>query len=319
MEGHIEIIGMADLTPGSTIATAITHVNGVPANCSYVATDANNTPANGLTAPTGGLYGYAHLVNVAKGTDSVYDATALANFSTASIYTVPGSILPNLTNVTTDPTLFNGTIATTIPLANFSSPADAISSLFMTPNLMNDYVVDPAIKAGTDWVVTFPTKSLYVNNGMATTATTANPATAPFTAGYNTSTAQACEPVALGYYDREEQTVASTQFSPPPTVAGNALCYEANVISFNNSGVLGSPNALNLPVNYASGWMNLQFNVAATNVMAIPGNANAGTTPTQLKGLPAMGFADIKFTNGNVGGVLSNYSGLTNHKDTPSF
>lgn len=312
-EGHVEIIGMSDIVTGSSISTAITHVNGVPANCSFVQTDANNTTANGLTAPTGGLYGYAHLVNVANGTDSVYDATAIANFSTADLYTKPGNILPNLKSTDTDPTSFNGTAAVTTPLGAFASTADAISSLFMTRDLMNDYVVDPAIKAGTDWVVTFPTKTLYVNNGMATT-TTANAATPPFTVGWNTSTSTACEPISLSYYDREEQYPAgsSIQFSPPPpTSPGNALCYEANVISFNGSNVLGSPNALNLPVNYASGWMDLQFNGTA--------NVITTTVPSTFTGLPAMGFADIKFTNGNVGGLLSNYSGITNHKDTSPF
>lgn len=317
-EGHIEIIGMADLVSGSPIANAILHSNGVPANCSYVQNDANNTPANGLTAPTGGLYGYAHLVNVANGTDSVYDATAVANVSTGQIYSTPGTITPNLASaMNTDPIVFDSTtgLTTTIPLPAFpvtpSQSANAFSSMFMTRDLMNDYVVDPAINAGTDWVVTFPTKNLFVNNGMAN-ATTASPATAPFTAGWNTSTSQACEPVSLKYYDREEQSVVNNvQFSPAPIASGNALCYEANVISFNGTNVLGSANALNLPVNYTSGWMDLQFNVAATNQIV------AGTTT--LSGLPAMGFADIKFTNGNVGGLLSNYSGLTNHKGTSPF
>ncbi len=314
-EGHVEIIGMSDIVAGSSISTAITHVAGVPKDCSFVQTDANNTAANGLTTPTGGLYGYAHLVNVANGTDAVYDATAIANFSATDLYTTPGSITPNLASTDTDPTSFNGTAAVTTLLSDFASSSDAISSLFMTRDLMNDYVVDPAIKAGTDWVVTFPTKTLYVNNGMAT-ATTANAATPPFTAGWNTSTSTACEPIALTYYDREEQYPAgsSIQFSPPPpTSPGNALCYEANVITFNNSNVLGSPTALNLPVDYASGWMDLQFNGTGNTI------TTTGTTPVVFHGLPAMGFADIKFTNGNVGGLLSNYAGITNHKDTSPF
>ncbi|MHB9021044.1 MAG: hypothetical protein ACYC3A_04375 [Halothiobacillus sp.] len=319
-EGHIELIGMSDIVPGSPIAAAITHVNGVPPNCGYVANDANNTTANGLTTPTGGLYGYAHLVNVAQGTDSVYDATAVANVSAASIYSTPGTITPNLsTAMTTDPILFNSNTGTTttFSLAGFpatpSASVNAFSSMFMTRDLMNDYVVDPAINAGTDWVVTFPTKNFYVNNGMAN-ATTANPATPPFKAGWNTSTSQACEPVSLRYYDREEQSVVNNvQFSPAPTIAGNALCYEANVISFNGTNVLGSSHALNLPVNYTSGWMDMQFN--APSQAMTTGNTQYPT----LSGLPAVGFADIKFSNGNVGGLLSNYSGLTNHKGTSPF
>jgi hypothetical protein len=53
----------------------------------------------------------------------------------------------------------------------------------------------------------------------------------------------ACDDVLVAQYDREERTVVSqTAFSPPPPTLTDSLCWEANVITFNNSNVLGSKN-----------------------------------------------------------------------------
>ncbi len=39
----------------------------------------------------------------------------------------------------------------------------------------------------------------------------------------------------------------------------NALCWEANVITFNNSNVLGSANLANIPTTFENGWLDLGF------------------------------------------------------------
>lgn len=310
-EGYLEIISMGDIVDGSTLAQAVTHANGTPSNCSYVINNAtaDTTMNNQLTADTGGLYGYAQLVNVARGTAAGYDATALGAFAAAGSnlgYTQPGSLLPSLNNAAPTATTFNGSTATTTSWGNGN---DAVSAVLMATDVVNDYIVDPTLNAGTDWVVTFPTKHDYVNNGTTT-------ATPPFTVVWDKTKSQACEPIDITYYDREEGTTSSPiDFSPQPTAQGASLCYEANVISFNGSDVLGSVAAngvgytLNLASGFNAGWADL-------NLFSIPAHTMSSTdqTPVVFNGLPAIGFAIQQYTNGNVGGMLANYSAIDNHK-----
>ncbi|MDT8407012.1 MAG: hypothetical protein RQ715_07155 [Methylococcales bacterium] len=104
-EGHIEIIEMAELPPGA-ITTAVTHQNGVPADCSVPVTFTGGRLASGdrvgaildqgsvtsanitqsFNNPTGGLYGQAAIFNIASGTYFPYNATALNQFSANPIW-----------------------------------------------------------------------------------------------------------------------------------------------------------------------------------------------------------------------------------------
>lgn len=102
-EGHIEVIEMAEVqndptlpTPAWSLLTAITHVNGVPADCAMPAAfnDAQAiiglpilNPANvNLNSPTGGLYGLAAVFNPTDGTYFTYSAEALEQFAATPIF-----------------------------------------------------------------------------------------------------------------------------------------------------------------------------------------------------------------------------------------
>jgi hypothetical protein len=261
------------------------------------------------------------LINVNSGSDYTEDAVALDNFSNASLYSSAGSLLPNLTEaspavsvVTTNGFTYTSTWG--------SGTADPVSAVLMHDHIMNEFVLDTLTNSGTDWVVTMPTKRFYVSNGTG-------PAALPFQRNFN-KTDGACDDVQLAIYDREEQTTSTPiSFSPPPPVATNALCWEANVVTFNNSNVLGSANVANIPTSFQDGWLDMGFfDPAAAPVHSLGTNptivtdivGGTATSPATYIGLPVVGFAVQSFANGaiTVGGVttLSNYGGNFAQKGT---
>lgn len=334
-EGYFEVIEMGIVT-NAAIMTGVTHVGGVPANCGVVNTAAMTAlpgmgPAGGLNAvlpPEGGLAGTATLINVAAGTDAAYDPIALASFSNANIWDAPGSVYPDLTKAAPAQSIvFKAGAVITSNWA--AATADAVSAVLMHDNVINEFVLDTATLSGTDWVVTMPTKRYYVpvNDGVAPAPAVAsgiNPFTkAYWTTGPGATAGGACEPVTLQYYDREEGSVTSgVLFSPMPVAAGNALCWESTVVTFNNSNVLASNNVVNVPVSMQNGWLKATFNTATGGVAGLTAGAgNLGHTLTSAeahvyRGLPVTGFMVQDFVNGNVSGVLSNYAGNFNHKTT---
>jgi hypothetical protein len=139
--------------------------------------------------------------------------------------------------------------------------------------------------------------------------------------------------VNLAIYDREENTTSTPlDFSPPPPTLSNSICWEANVITFNNSNVLGSANVANIPTSFENGWLDLGFYPTTDPDPAIHTLPNGATTiaplggapgasgPATYIGLPVVGFAVQSFTNGaivvNGTSTLSNYGGNFVHKGT---
>ncbi|MDE2360086.1 MAG: hypothetical protein KGL70_11965 [Betaproteobacteria bacterium] len=320
-EGYVEIIEMATYTSSSTTAANVTHVNGVPPGC---AAETDALASSEAQAPGGGLMGGMTLVNVNSGTDYTADAVALANYSTVKLYANSGSTLPDLQEafppISTVP--FNGSVYSS---AWAGANADPVSAVLMHNQVMNEFVLDSITNSGTDWVVTMPTKRFYVANGTGTPAKL-------FQRNFN-ATAGACDDVSLNIYDREEDTTSTPlNFSPPPPTQTNSICWEANVITFNNSNVLGSTNVANIPTGFQDGWLDLGFfpgtvtapiheliNVGNTSITSIGGTTTTGNTSTYV-GLPVVGFAVQSFTNGailvNGAPVLSNYGGNFVQKGT---
>lgn len=349
-----------DVDPsGSTVGlqTAITHSGGVPSNCTLVQNGWKTGGvflaggADPLNNPTGGLMGTATVMNVDEGTDYSYDPTALNDFyyntvNNLGLHNQPGSENPNLTDARhrTAAPLDVARSLTFNEVAGAASAAftsdwhdisgglpsvpDAVSAVLMHANVMNEYSVDASLASGTDWVVTFPTKHYYYTNPFAPRA--------PFNqAGYvdtNTNAALdpaeavngSCQPVLFTTLTgREEETTPSdVDFSPlPPTSAQASLCWEANVVTFNNSKVLGGVlTNYNVNTAYANGWGSLQF---YSNALAAAPTLNSSSVAQGIElagardtftGLPTVGFAVQKYVNGNLNGVLSNYGGAYNHK-----
>lgn len=327
-EGYVEVIEMGVLTDATDEAN-VEHVNGVPGDCAAVAANwggAGKWSADetaDVDVPTGGLYGYGVLINPSEGTDATYDAVALANFidstfdaAATTIHAAPGSVLPALTQATPVAQIMStdGTTVSEIePDAVNGQAIDAVSAVLMANSIMNDFVLEPTLNASTDWVVTFPTKKVYVN---------AVAARAPFTNIWDSEKAQACEEIAITYYDREEAGVQPNplDFSPlPPAGAAIALCHEANVVSFNNGDALSASDriATNLDVEHANGWMEVDFTDADPAVRILDMDLVSDSSQVILEGLPVVGFAVQKYVNTGAGSnaaALANYAGTVTHK-----
>jgi len=320
-EGYVEVIEMGVLTNTTDITNA-THVNGVPKNCAALAANWSaggkwsSSPNQDLVIPDGGLYGYGVLIDVQEGTDATYDATALDGFVDpffgTPLHAAPGNTNPSLSQAGTQVLVFDTSFPNNIIDGDAADGLDAVSAVLMQGSIDNDYVLEQDIAAGTDWVVTFPTKKAYTN--------VTPPALSPFTQVWDPKTSKACEPIGIEYYDREERAEAPDplDFSPQPPQSAFALCWEANVLTFNESDVLSPVNVKNnLNVDFENGWATLNFNTVSGRDISI-----TGSTPATFYGLPVVGFAVQKYVNGElvVDGttVLSNYAGLVNHKGVRS-
>ena len=345
-EGYFEIIEMGVITNTAVIA-AITHVAGVPANCAVVQAASMNmsqgapSSLGGQSAAadpsTGGLAGSASLINVAAGADYGYDPVVLDAFSKKSgtgnnDWNVPGNIWPDLTFAALTSTVFTGS-ATVNSTWNFGS--DTVAALLMHNNIINEFVLDHTTLSGTDWVITMPTKRYNVPVHNPALLTDGTFLYSPFTKKYWLN--GACEVVGLSYWNREEGNVSIVDFSPPAPGGGTSLCWEANVVTFNSSSVLGSLNSVNVPVSFENGWLRLSF--SATGVTVVNGQTDSdGATsllatvhPTASQsmtskngntyiGLPTVGFMLQDFFNQNAApGLLATYGGNFNHKYTTSI
>ncbi|MBK7813042.1 MAG: hypothetical protein IPJ52_01395 [Rhodocyclaceae bacterium] len=355
-EGYLEIIQMGDITPAATpgtalprvrtasvggtiqFETAVTHVAGVPADCEAVEASWNAAifPAKtDFNTYTGGLFGAGTLINVAEGTDYSYDPVAVSAFAPAPLaHSIPGTLSPSLADGFPSSTVINSAGVdvtdswTNSPdgtygagLASGTSAA-AVSAILMRERVMNEYVIDPALSAGTDWVVNFPTRRFHIDD---------LPAVAsydywPFRKGFLEDVSGKCEKIGLSYYDQEERSVSTGIDVSPSTTPFHQICWEVNVITFKGSNVLKSANKYDLTnMAYNSGWAWMSFANSAINDAGDPTTYAGEVAPTfehymvsdggdLYRGLPTIGFAVEKFVNGNLGGVLSNYGGSYIHK-----
>jgi hypothetical protein len=339
-EGHIEMILMSDVLPGSPLSKDIAHTNGVPPDCtpSTLETAAGYAaptldPANGApdTRADGGLFGSASIVDVADGVFYAYNADALDGFSYRSLYSVPGDAQPTLASVNdradaqhATAHLFIGdqALGGVFPGSDAGSRVvDAVSAVFSANSVYNEYAIANDGSAATDWVLTFPTKNLYVDAqpGGAIAGSTA--AFAPFDALFGVAQAGiSClgtDVRSIRLFDREENTfVYECGFSSCPPLP--VLCQQTNVVRFP-----GGDDALRsqLPQQFEpfvrsanAGWIRWAF-PGPLRQLAPAGNGNV------FHGVPLTGFAAIKFVNGAVslsrgGSALANYSGAYHHRST---
>lgn len=355
-EGHIELIEMATLS--GTLAAGITHVGGTdaPKDCGVLGNgrlgDGSIVAAN-LGEPTGGLFGGAAVINIANGTYTNYSAISLDAFWGAGVgsqYTDPDSVTPSLSdagNIAGSSSLvFNNgrIISSTWGTASVGSTnptgqrIDSVSAVFMADTFFNEYSTLASNNEASEWVITFPTKRFYVNGLPSTTATPLPPqsigapgALPPFTNRY---TGQACDPIGIKSWNREEffGSAGPVPFSPPaPGQAGPALCFETNVLTFNQT-ITNAANGTSSP-SKIFGSVHAR-NINTPRILAAAGNnTQAGWTRISLTGrqlrpsieghrftgLPVTGFWAVSIENNNATpGVKGFYGGAYNHRNSRS-
>ncbi|MDQ3267884.1 MAG: hypothetical protein M3P47_04045 [Pseudomonadota bacterium] len=348
-EGYFEIIEMGTVT-NSAVNAAISHVGGTPANCGVIQAVTMDMGPNSLLEvgghsakadpPTGGLAGTASLINVAGGTDYGYEPTVLEAFAPSQVQNIwdrAGSNYPDMTSAErTSMVISSGSIVS----SNWNQGEDDVSALFMHDTIMNEFVMDNATLSGTDWVVTMPTKRYKVPVHNPALARDTTQLYSPFThklwMGYWPS--NTCELVSekdmysfSSYWNREGGNVVSGGVGLIPPGSDTLLCWGANVITFNNSSVLESPNQENIPVNFENGWLRLKFSNSNIDVLNGQKDGNnvihsmASQSLTSVNGdtyigLPTIGFMVQYFLNQNaVPRVLATYGGNFNHKYTTSI
>ena len=332
-EGYVEIIEMGTMYGyGEYLAT---HVNGTPGHkCGVLRQNGGAFAEDYTTVPSGGLFGSMTLVNVGTGVDFSYDPVALSQFSTRALWFAPGDVKPQLSDA--DPISLvidaSNNFSAAAYVTNWGTVAnvDPVSAVLMHDNLYNEFVLDAGTASKTDWVVTMPTKTYYYSGVSDKELKVIK------LFQRNFKSIGACDDVSIVRYDREERTVKTPgSFSPPAPTVKDSLCWEANVITFNGGNVFASKNVANLTTTFENGWASISFPTVASSIGPIPYSAAAHqlggslTTVVQLLngatsfvpaatyfGLPVIGFAAWTFSNGNVGGVLSNYGGAYIHKYT---
>lgn len=379
-QGYIEIIEMGVIDPDADTGTvpgsatydyfkAIKHTaDGVPGDCAALTAAWSQTGVWTTAAQTdflpysdttaGGLYGLAQVINTSDGTMASYDAVAIDDFADRLLgvaHTQPGDVLPNLSNSQTTATIFDGALAVDYDFSASGNAFDAVSSLFMATEIINDYLIDPVVLGQTDWVVTMPTKRAHVLADRSATGLNA-PASSlravqPFYSAWDGE--KACEPFSIDYWDREEAIIdippGQAGFSPrPPSTPVSPdplLCKEVNIITFNDgidtdsSALYGSAGITQgVTVNYDAGWAEVSFD--NTKLVSPRGNvgnaavvpAASATVPARqidsaaytFYGLPVTGFAVVKYkdesgTNVSTEGAVLNYAGSFKHKVVTSI
>ena len=303
--------------------------NWTPPNGKWV-----SNPSEDMVPPdgSGSIYGSVSLIDIGTGADITYDASAIIAFNVDIMHTIPGDLEPNLSSAGTSQTVIetaDGYVQTT-----WDSPINAVTALFMQSKVENDFTVDPAINAQTEWVNYFPTKRYYVDS-MFSGSEFALP---PFKNSLAEQTG-ACDSHRFKAYSRDQmnnfrQTPIVIIDPPPPPSELTPFaenCWSVNVSVVGSGNIPRSifdssllPNDLGkdglyLPINempFISGWMEMDFVDETLDSNSLVGMGPNGEIH-EIFGKPVIGFVAQKYVNGTLGAgnILANYAVVNMNKN----
>jgi len=342
-EGHFEIIEMAALP--ETLAVSLNPANP-QFNCATV--QGANPSLGGLTPPMGVLTGTATLINVASGLDASYVPDVLAGLTSSVFYTPPGQPGADFDSPLVD-AISHAVVDNVAYRLVWNRGIDAVNSVLMSEFLENEFVLDPETQSKTDWVVTWPTRRLLVNN-----TTAQAPFTAPF-APIGATGSVFCEGVSIGLFlDREGRSNLPGVDFPERPPSATRQCWSAGAFSVRTttqalpagpSDILGSTNTLGVPAqllptssgapsgisagSFTSGHMQMRFDglgflaTSASSSWVDLRTGATGTGPVSLLGYPTIGFLVRTFQNGalSCGGAVcqGNYASAFPHRRVTRF
>jgi hypothetical protein len=358
-EGYVEVLEMGEvIRPDwqSWIGRSPASLSGVgrPLNCAGIS-EIDGQMSAGLAPPTGGLFGKLDLINVAQGVDFSFDAVALDDWAATEQYTAAASLLPTLAggggaarqpSNTRSSHVFGGQSyrfewADNPGAALPSQAADAVSAALLRYSLMGEFNGLTETDSSTDWIITMPTKRLYVGVGSGA-------ARRPFASNYNgtncANRSGAPDVYDFDLYNREEQErytaiVILPGVSLPNPPPRSVACYVTNHFAITDAAMLEtaiserrtngtstvfmgglisyrdvSTGAPVRPTNRV-GWLSVNFSQA---VQFLPTRRALGSFEVVvLRGLPAIGIQLSDFNNRNAQpGRVARYgsSGYLKHR-----
>ena len=336
-EGYMEVIEMTTYTDADPIVGIVTHVDGVPGGGCTTLTNGHNADkiALGGDGLKGGLTGTASLVSPGSGINAAEDPVALINFRNEGelyitqtnnnerptlAYALPESVTATDTGEWVWVKWSDSATTDDDGISVYAGGKDAVSAALMKNSIINEFVLDKVTLSRTDWVVTFPTKSFYVK---APTLFTVPPDVGhknPFQRGLGSG--GSCDDITINVFDREEQ------LDPEASPNLRKLCWEANVVTFNNGNVFSSTNTLNIATSFENGWMLLDFHSGANlknnfklvsppeDSLAVEQNLESTEGTATFTGLPVIGFAVQTF---KPPGSVSSYAGTFYHRFQSGF
>lgn len=310
-EGYFEVFLMGESTRSTSTSTNVLeynakHVNGVPRDCAKVDAeflDVANKINPYMLAPTNILKGHTTFINVANGKGIDVEPTAIEDFSsTPNNVAPPGNELPSLADgdaFSTANRIWNGVVESTVHPQSY----DAVSALLRAGAVVNEYTTGSNVSGS--WVMTFPTKHHYVdaydsNGSIANSPVVAGGGFSDWFFTKNSSGAvvdgKSCDNIDFVSTDREESRQSSGTVFSPVVGESAALCYEVNVLNFNNTAMFGSgTNHYSMTTVGSAGWLELSFTEADA---------------TTLGGLPVIGFSAVERTGAD---ATVNYGSAIEH------
>ena len=228
--GFIQVTEMGELG-GATYPAAVEHTNGVPNNCAVLESSMNGggewsiDPSTDILPATGGLSAAFSVVEVSQGYAASGYATAIHQFypEGGSLHTLVGNTdngLSALNDISRQ--LSNEGVYAHMWQQGFES----LSAPLMREFVYLNFDLDANISGFTETVLTFPTKSFYVND--------VTEAIAPFSTAFTAT--GACETASV--LTVSQDIASSTETLPIQNVS---LCESTNVIGYSNALVSPTP------------------------------------------------------------------------------
>ncbi len=269
----------------------VVHKNGAPNYCQGINLNISSIWKDlgtnyGFKNPNSGLMGTMAVINVQDGSEVSVGSTGITRVFLKAEHNLPSSGLPDFRVGSTETLAIDwedgdgGYMSFDARQVGMLDKVDGLSAVLMASKVLNDYTVNPAAEAETAWVVTFPTKSHYVDPKFVADVKIAadegaddgwhvddrgNPKPyPPFTTLFD---GKACEPVSFKMSGRDGEQVlvsAAGVSSRQPNAEGASLCYGVNVIQFGStSNVFDAKNTVTRISDDAlpapSGWVSLDL------------------------------------------------------------